>query len=528
MGEKQAGESRVRGRKGRLKGVFLHDALSANCSAPRRDGCGCVSDLIEPRSPAVYKSVHFSCHRKPANYFFTKCSVGTCKLPTMCFQLNELYSACRCLYFQHPVDRCGAYGTPGHGITRKNIFVAYACSEHSTGGVATGRPDYAAPEITPGKVATVKRAISKHASRPARARVEPGTPKPTGESIPQYTTHEGVAHVTSSRTAPLTHAKTVKEKRALSTDTLGPLSEADSGKHRPTRGAVPSASTHQTLDYVPPSETLSGRILFSDVLQALGTMERIMKRPNVRPSPMSEEATCAEAVLPVFHRLVDFQCLRFLWPQVIRCCGSREKASQKIMGFLDCYAVEFKKVVISDETKASWMGEVHLGEMVWALTRQSASNLIRRERSYFAETIIEAYKSYLRPIAANHGKNKIANGEEGTARARNNPGAPKPVGVLLQVLEACLFETNSISTLQDNIAAFLRAPQASRKTVWDSFTIPVGNKISSLRRLPVRAGMKRITWTCVRLPPRLALPAATQKPTDAMLAMRTTALRRFR
>jgi hypothetical protein len=34
----------------------------------------------------------------------------------MCYQLFELYSACRCLYYQHAVDRCAAYGRPGHGI----------------------------------------------------------------------------------------------------------------------------------------------------------------------------------------------------------------------------------------------------------------------------------------------------------------------------------------------------------------------------------------------------------------------------
>ncbi|KAK4219127.1 hypothetical protein QBC37DRAFT_368129 [Rhypophila decipiens] len=49
----------------------------------------------------------------------------------MCFQLVELYSACRCLYYQHAVDRCASYGRPGHGIQRRTMLVGYACSEHS-------------------------------------------------------------------------------------------------------------------------------------------------------------------------------------------------------------------------------------------------------------------------------------------------------------------------------------------------------------------------------------------------------------
>ncbi|KAL2115719.1 hypothetical protein VTJ04DRAFT_9974 [Mycothermus thermophilus] len=50
----------------------------------------------------------------------------------MCFQLVELYAACRCLYYQHAVDRCVAYGSPGHCIERRTILVGYACSRHSS------------------------------------------------------------------------------------------------------------------------------------------------------------------------------------------------------------------------------------------------------------------------------------------------------------------------------------------------------------------------------------------------------------
>ncbi|KAG7147145.1 hypothetical protein HYQ46_004043 [Verticillium longisporum] len=45
----------------------------------------------------------------------------------MCYQLVELYSACRCLYYQHAVDRCAGYGRPGHSIQQRTIFVGYAC-----------------------------------------------------------------------------------------------------------------------------------------------------------------------------------------------------------------------------------------------------------------------------------------------------------------------------------------------------------------------------------------------------------------
>ncbi|POR34644.1 Uncharacterized protein TPAR_05165 [Tolypocladium paradoxum] len=50
----------------------------------------------------------------------------------MCYQLVELYSACRCLYYQHAIDRCASYGRPGHGIQQRTIYVGYACSAHSS------------------------------------------------------------------------------------------------------------------------------------------------------------------------------------------------------------------------------------------------------------------------------------------------------------------------------------------------------------------------------------------------------------
>ncbi|KAH7009811.1 hypothetical protein EDB80DRAFT_572198 [Ilyonectria destructans] len=49
----------------------------------------------------------------------------------MCYQFIELYSACRCLYYQSAIDRCSAYGQPGHKVQQRTILVGYACSSHS-------------------------------------------------------------------------------------------------------------------------------------------------------------------------------------------------------------------------------------------------------------------------------------------------------------------------------------------------------------------------------------------------------------
>lgn len=47
----------------------------------------------------------------------------------MCFQTIEVYSACRCLYYQHTVSKCPLYTI--HNVTRRVISVGYTCPQHT-------------------------------------------------------------------------------------------------------------------------------------------------------------------------------------------------------------------------------------------------------------------------------------------------------------------------------------------------------------------------------------------------------------
>ncbi|CZR53038.1 uncharacterized protein PAC_02916 [Phialocephala subalpina] len=49
----------------------------------------------------------------------------------MCYLVVERYSVCRCLYYQHSVDMCSAYGTKNHPIQERTVLVGYACEKHS-------------------------------------------------------------------------------------------------------------------------------------------------------------------------------------------------------------------------------------------------------------------------------------------------------------------------------------------------------------------------------------------------------------
>ncbi|KAJ5761457.1 hypothetical protein N7533_003496 [Penicillium manginii] len=49
----------------------------------------------------------------------------------MCYKVVERYSVCKCVYFQHSIDPCSAYGQRGHSIQEKTVLVGYACARHS-------------------------------------------------------------------------------------------------------------------------------------------------------------------------------------------------------------------------------------------------------------------------------------------------------------------------------------------------------------------------------------------------------------
>ncbi|KAK0386863.1 hypothetical protein NLU13_5176 [Sarocladium strictum] len=68
------------------------------------------------------------------------------QLAQMCFQIVEFYAACRCLYYQHPIDQCGSFGSPGHEIRQRTTFVGYTCSSHPVIKAATSHEAFLEPK----------------------------------------------------------------------------------------------------------------------------------------------------------------------------------------------------------------------------------------------------------------------------------------------------------------------------------------------------------------------------------------------
>ncbi|CDM29121.1 unnamed protein product [Penicillium roqueforti FM164] len=58
----------------------------------------------------------------------------------MCYKVVERYSVCKCLYFEHSIDPCSAYGQRGHEVQEKTVLVGYTCEKHSTGSISAVLP----------------------------------------------------------------------------------------------------------------------------------------------------------------------------------------------------------------------------------------------------------------------------------------------------------------------------------------------------------------------------------------------------
>ncbi|KAJ5496282.1 hypothetical protein N7463_008269 [Penicillium fimorum] len=58
----------------------------------------------------------------------------------MCYKVVERYSACKCLYFEHSIDPCSAYGQRGHQVQEKTVLVGYTCDRHSRRRTPTASP----------------------------------------------------------------------------------------------------------------------------------------------------------------------------------------------------------------------------------------------------------------------------------------------------------------------------------------------------------------------------------------------------
>ncbi|KAK3694527.1 hypothetical protein B0T22DRAFT_373344 [Podospora appendiculata] len=315
----------------------------------------------------------------------------------MCYQVLEVYSTCRCLYYQHAIDRCAAYGKPRHGITIKTILVGYNCGDH---------------ELMP-----------RDADNAATRGLD--------------TLDEGELEEGKDDTIEETPFGKIKVKSGVVENYMYDVEDSDFSDTDSVMSAISATSSVTTVDIDPIEE--------------------------------------------IFHRLLVFQDLQFLWPQLVCRSRSRRASLRTIERFLRRYAEDLAQQV-----------------------QVAASRFVRRSRLNLAQRIFEAHQTV---YTAYRVSEDVAVGEQtvtedlktGMDMMDDESDEDNPPSFTYLVAEAFLFETDPILYLQANVKAFVKMPSRPKElieTVNSSFRQSLENAISRLGRPPVAEGKRRITWKC--------------------------------
>ncbi len=388
---------------------------------------------------------------------------------------------CRCLYYQHPVDRCAAYGK--HVVQRRTILVGYACSSHpELGSESRTSTKIPQPELIPSNAkANVKKSSPFGPSSGTNKQDAAKTSILDSSSTPSEVTADFIAlqqevqlHRGQSRGEPLVVNSSEDSSPEI-------LPRGGSGKSRP--GAC------------------SDNEIGSEDESIQSEAETVI---SVSSSVTTVDINALDAFTP---RLLRFQDLRFLWPQVVHQSGTRGRAIRSIERLIRRYATDVEELAskpVADGGQA--VPSKHI--------QTAAARFVKRSRRDVSRRI---YESHCRPNGKDAGESESrpfhVEGEAETYVGRPDDSDESEhddqFDYNYTAAESFLFETEPILYLQANVRELvgLRHPQPVFNKVFYSTQLLFENVASRLCRPRTAEGKKRVTWTCVGSPccPRISL-----------------------
>lgn len=330
----------------------------------------------------------------------------------MCYQVVELYAQCKCLYYQHCVDRCPRYGTEGHEITRRTIRVGYSCTRHTK-----------APS-------GLRRFFSKKS-------------KPKVNSTQQQL-------CTSSDYAS-------REKDSTAT---GSMSTAQSSKRGDRKGK--SAERGDIAE----TEAAQMRMAAEEVLPSDAGSLGLEPDSNSDGSVISE--TCSEvsvasstttvdgdALDAIVHRLMLFESLRYLWPQLVAQCGSRINSSRTIERLLRRWLDDLGILATSSDLRNS--------ESMICL---SACRFLRKSRLSITHRLWNAHHRF--EVVDVDPDPQIELGVEQLMEDKYEPEDDD--NFVYAVAERFLFDTEPILALQASVKELVTSHSQEKENIWQSYT----------------------------------------------------------
>ncbi|KAK2609443.1 hypothetical protein N8I77_002940 [Diaporthe amygdali] len=419
----------------------------------------------------------------------------------MCFQVLELYSACRCLYYQHAVDRCPEYGKRGHNINQRKILVGYACFDHSRENA-----QYCFNEPS-GQLRTVAKDKAPRKS-PARSQKSSSNEIPIEIRTPKWIKTRSKLNPKDLKSSPLTAPSPASEASAPVNVTSLARTTITAGKQLDTPTAFEitkhadhhvrgTDSRHEEVgDYSDshPLATPSQTDNFEDYVFAGGietdsesclSDESVESETESISSLISTNTTVdSDATEAIFRRLLLFRDLKYLWPQLLVRCGSRSMGVITIERFMRRYSEDLAGCAVAFQDAESGIC-------------LAASQFVRKSRLNIAHRIWKAH---------DEGSDDHEEAENDSAdRAVDNIDTEKieddhDKNFVYDLSERFLFETTPILALEANVKAFVGFPHpgvdgiASR--LLRSAEVWFSNVGCIIHEPALEPGKRRVRWTC--------------------------------
>lgn len=380
----------------------------------------------------------------------------------MCYQLLELYSACRCVYYQHSVDRCPKYGEPGHGITHRTILVGYSCNDHSGDNTfdsvniaSLGFYSSSKQSKTPGKSQREAKPLKWPERKLRRAPDNTDYSPSYGSHVP--TPERNISHQigsTNSNTEEAGHSDGCHQRRM----------------------------TSESEDFV---EFVFQADDESDSEESVSNESVLWETESVISVASTATTVDKDATEAIFRRLLLFKDLKYLWPQLIRRCGSRNSSVITIERFLRRYSEDLMGYTTT-------MKEPDSGICL------ASSQFVRKLRLNLAHRIWEAHSE----STEDHDETDDASAD----RTVDNISTEmiqddNDQNFVYDLSERFLFETTPILALEASVKVFVGFPHTGvdgiASGLYRSTEIWFSNIKSAIHEPPLELGRQRLRWQCV-------------------------------
>ncbi|KAI7776303.1 hypothetical protein LA080_005490 [Diaporthe eres] len=407
----------------------------------------------------------------------------------------ELYSACRCIYYQHAVDRCPKYGEPGHGITSRTILVGYACINHAGDGAqnrlkkpsgvrGSASKDKATPSKAPARALETKPTAIQHEAKQTKQNEKDSkqtsgslSSSSTAIQTSKFSATENTARVSQAKATPNTSTNqsiasgnpSCAKQRTNSTD----FNDKEVGT--PSRPS-PKSATRQAEDL---DDYVFGDDYESDSERSSSNKSVVSETQSIVSVASSNTTVDNDATEAIFRRLLLFRDLQYLWPQLMHRCGSRRMSVTTIERMLRRFS----------EDLARFTATMHEPDSGICL---AASQFVRKARFNIAHRIWEAH----REGPDEHEET----GNDNLDRNNQDQVEDDDKDFAYDVAERFIFDATPILAFEANVKTFVGFPHAGddgiASRIYRSAEVWLSNLGSVIHEPPVRPGMQRVRWTC--------------------------------